>query len=127
MMMIPKNNSSRNRNILPPKAFAKRMFRYFLISFAFMCVSIFVGVIGYQYFGDLSWIDSFYISTMILTGMGPTCEIASTAGKIFSSFYALFSGIVFLTTAAIFISPIAHRLLHILHVEEEDENEVNPN
>jgi hypothetical protein len=37
----------------------------------------------------------------------------------------LFSGIVFLTTAAIFISPIAHRLLHILHVDDEDTDSEN--
>ena len=115
--------TNRSRNILPPKAFAKRMFKYFLISMAFMIFSLSVGVIGYHFFGGLGWIDSFYISSMILTGMGPTCELATTAGKVFSSFYALFSGIIFLTTAAIFISPLAHRMLHILHVEEDEKEE----
>lgn len=115
------SNSTRRRNILPPKAFARRMFIYFIISFGFMFFSLFLGVLGYHYIADLEWVDSFYISSMILTGMGPTSEITCVAGKIFSSFYALFSGIVFLTTAAIFISPIAHRLLHLLHVEDIDQ------
>lgn len=115
------NNSTRRRNILPPKAFAKRMLIYFLISFGFMAFSLLVGVLGYHYIAELDWVDSFYLSSMILTGMGPTSDISCVAGKIFSSFYALFSGIVFLTTAAIFISPIAHRLLHLLHVEDIEE------
>ena len=115
------NNSTRRRNILPPKQFAKRMLIYFLISFGFMTFSLLLGVLGYHYIAELGWVDSFYLSSMILTGMGPTSEITCVAGKIFSSFYALFSGIVFLTTAAIFISPIAHRLLHVLHVEDLEE------
>jgi hypothetical protein len=115
------NNSTRRRNILPPKQFAKRMLIYFLISFGFMAFSLLLGVHGYHYITELGWVDSFYLSSMILTGMGPTSEITCVAGKIFSSFYALFSGIVFLTTAAIFISPIAHRLLHVLHVEDLEE------
>jgi hypothetical protein len=57
---------------------------------------------------------------MILTGMGPVAEITSTPGKLFSSFYALFSGILFLTTIAIFFAPFVHRILHKFHIENED-------
>lgn len=60
---------------------------------------------------------------MILGGMGPVNEIHSPAGKIFASFYALFSGMIFLATAGILIAPIAHRLLHHLHLTEEEEQE----
>jgi hypothetical protein len=34
------------------------------------------------------------------------------------SFYALYSGMAFLTILAIFFAPIIHRLLHVLHVED---------
>lgn len=118
------NNATRRRNILPAKAFARRLTIYFLISLGFMIFSLTIGTVGYHHFAGLPWIDSFYNASMILTGMGPTHVLTTNAGKIFSSFYALFSGIVFLTTAAIFISPIAHRLLHVLHVEgDEDDQE----
>ncbi|MFZ2785385.1 MAG: hypothetical protein WAZ36_13385 [Sediminibacterium sp.] len=60
---------------------------------------------------------------MILTGMGPVAEMESSTAKIFSSLYALYSGVAFLSITAVFFAPIIHRLLHILHVEqEEDEN-----
>jgi magnesium-transporting ATPase (P-type) len=121
--MIEMSKASRKRNILPARDFAKRMLIFFAISVSFMIISLLIGVIGYHYFAGLSWIDSFYIASMILTGMGPTSEMTSVSGKLFSSFYALFSGLVFLTTAAIFISPIAHRLLHVLHVEEIDDKD----
>ena len=60
---------------------------------------------------------------MILTGMGPVNEMTSNSAKLFASFYALFSGIVFLSTVAIFFAPFAHRLMHLLHVDPgHDEN-----
>jgi hypothetical protein len=59
---------------------------------------------------------------MILTGMGPVVEMKSDGAKIFSSLFALYSGVAFLSITAVFFAPIVHRLLHILHVEK-DENE----
>jgi hypothetical protein len=58
-------------------------------------------------------------ASMILGGMGPVDPITSTAGKLFASFYALFSGVLLLTSVGILLTPIAHRLLHKLHLEEE--------
>jgi len=55
---------------------------------------------------------------MILSGMGPVIEIKNTTGKWFSSLYALFSGIVFITNIGIILAPAIHRLFHVLHVEE---------
>jgi hypothetical protein len=114
-----------NKNILSPKDFALRMIKFFLISMGFMAISLLIGVIGYRHYANLSWVDSFYNASMILTGMGPGNVLTTAGGKVFSSLYALFSGIVFLTTAAIFISPIAHRLLHVLHVDDEELIEEN--
>jgi hypothetical protein len=78
-----------------------------------------VGVIGYSYLGNLSLIDSFHMSSMILTGMGPVVEMKSNAAKLFSSFYALYSGITFLSITAVFLTPLIHRVLHILNLEED--------
>jgi hypothetical protein len=57
---------------------------------------------------------------MILTGMGPVTEMKTSCAKIFSSFYALYSGVAFLSITAVFFAPIIHRLLHILHVETDE-------
>jgi hypothetical protein len=70
----------------------------------------------------LPWIDSLLNASMILGGMGPVNPLASTAGKLFASFYALFSGILFLVIASILMAPVVHRFLHKLHLNvEEDE------
>ena len=41
---------------------------------------------------------------MILSGMGPSTPLQTNAGKLFAGFYALFSGIVFITTAGLMLA-----------------------
>jgi hypothetical protein len=54
---------------------------------------------------------------MILGGMGPMNVLQTNAGKLFASFYALFSGIVFLVAIAVMLAPAVHRFLHRFHIE----------
>jgi hypothetical protein len=77
------------------------------------------GILGYHVIGGLAWIDSLLEASMILGGMGPIAPIHSDAGKLFASFYALFSGIVFLSLSALLMAPLLHRMLHRLHLEED--------
>jgi hypothetical protein len=78
-----------------------------------------IGVIGYHSLGGLSWIDSLVNASMILGGMGPVDPIKTDAGKYFASFYALFSGLLFIGAASIVLAPFMHRVMHRLHIEEE--------
>ena len=55
---------------------------------------------------------------MILGGMGPVDKINTDFGKLFASFYALFSGIIFIGIAGIVVAPVAHRVLHKLHLAD---------
>jgi hypothetical protein len=96
------------------------MGRYVLFSGILVFVSVGIGTLGYHHFGELNWLDSFHMSCMILTGMGPVVEMKTNSAKLFSSFFALYSGIAFLSITAVFFSPIVHRLLHILQVEDEE-------
>ncbi|HXU32580.1 MAG TPA: hypothetical protein VN851_18590 [Thermoanaerobaculia bacterium] len=79
-----------------------------------------VGVWGYWYFQDLPWLDALLNASMILTGMGPVDKPDCPSAKLFASAYALFSGVAFITGAGIGIAPLAHRLLHRFHLDEED-------
>jgi hypothetical protein len=74
-------------------------------------------VAGYHFTAGLPFLDSLLNASMILGGMGPVNELYTTGAKIFASFYSLFSGIAFLVVAGILIAPLAHRLLHRLHLE----------
>jgi hypothetical protein len=80
--------------------------------------------LGYHWLGQLGWLDSLVNASMILGGMGPVDPILTRGGKLFESFYALFSGIIFIGTFGVLIAPWAHRMLHRFHaVDEQDEED----
>jgi len=81
-------------------------------------VSLGIGVVGYHFINELPWLDSLLNASMILTGMGPVDPMKNDAAKWFASFYAIFSGIAFLSTVAVFLSPLVHRFLHKHHLDE---------
>lgn len=111
----------RSEKVLSLPHFLLRMGGYVVFSFALVLFSIIIGVAGYCSFSGLSILDSFHMSCMILTGMGPVVEMKTESAKIFSSIYALYSGVAFLSITAVFFAPLVHRVLHILHVEEKSE------
>ena len=108
----------RSQKVLPLKHFLIRMLRYGFFAITLIMFSVVGGMAGYHMVAQLGWLDSFHMASMILTGMGPVAEMKTDAAKVFSSFYALYSGVAFLSITAVFFTPIIHRLLHILHVED---------
>ena len=114
-----------HKPLITRQQFARRQARYALFSLLILAFSIGIGMAGYHYFGHLPWVDSFLNASMILTGMGPVDDMESDAGKLFSSFYALFSGVAFLTFVAVLFSPAYRRFMHKFHLDievgEEDE------
>src|ERR1041385_984802 len=100
--------------------FARRMLRYSLITAGIILFSLAIGMLGYHYLESLSWIDSLLNASMILGGMGPVNPLQTTAGKIFASFYALYSGIILLASVGILVTPIFHRFMHRFHLELEE-------
>ena len=109
---------SKKQNTIPTGRFLLRMGKYLIFTTLMVAFSLGFGVVGYHHYGNLNWIDSLHMASMILTGMGPVSEMKTEAAKVFSSFYALYSGIAFLSITAVFFAPIIHRVLHILHVEK---------
>jgi hypothetical protein len=108
------------QKLLPRKLFIIRFLLHCLIAVGVIAAALGVGVLGYHFLEGLPWIDSLLNASMILGGMGPVNPLASTGGKLFASFYALFSGIVFLVIAGILLAPVVHRFLHKLHLDGED-------
>jgi hypothetical protein len=108
----------RSQPVLPRRLFIRRIIYHALVALSVVAVSLGIGVFGYRLFAGLSWIDALMNAAMILGGMGPVNELSSDSGKLFASFYALYSGVAFLAIAAVLIAPFAHRLLHRLHLED---------
>jgi hypothetical protein len=107
----------KTRPVLTRRQFAWRMARFGGAAVFVVVVSLFAGAMGYHVLEGLSWLDAVYSAAMILTGMGPVHELTHDSAKVFVTIYALFSGVVFLSAATLLVTPIAHRVFHILHVE----------
>jgi hypothetical protein len=102
-------------------AFLLRIVWHVLIALGIVLVSLTIGIVGYHEFEGLSWIDATVNASMILGGMGPLNQLQTNAGKLFASFYALFSGIVFLVAIAVLLAPAVHRFLHRFHIESDSD------
>ena len=96
-----------------------RILRNLIIGLVILTVCLAIGILGYHYTAQIGWLDSLHNASMILSGMGPVITIGTKAGKLFSSFYALFSGVVFITNISFILAPAVHRFFHKLHLDEK--------
>jgi hypothetical protein len=112
----------RRHTPLPPRSvFIRRLARNILIAAGLIASSLVLGMCGYHGLEGLTWLDSFLNASMILAGMGPVGELHTSGGKLFAGCYAIFSGVVFLTMAAVLFAPVVHRFLHRMHLEIDPE------
>jgi hypothetical protein len=103
-----------------PRLFYNAIFKSFVFALLIIGFSLLIGVGGYCYFYNLGWVDGLLNASMILTGMGPVDPAPSDAAKIFASFYALYSGVAFLTSVAVLFGPVLHRFMHQFHLDIEE-------
>ena len=110
---------TRHESVVPRHHFLRRLALYAFVALGFLGSSLLLGICGYHFICGLPWIDALLDASMILTGMGPVSPMHTDEAKFFASAYAVFSGVAFLTTASILLTPVVHRLLHKLHVVEK--------
>jgi len=122
--MAQKRNQfiSRFENMSQPLAsfrvYYNRVLAHLFKTTCILGISLLIGILGYKFLGPMSWIDALHNASMILSGMGPVITIETVAGKLFSSFYAIFSGVVFITSIGVLIAPTAHRFFHSMNLED---------
>ena len=111
----------RSSPLLPGHRFVRRLVKFAGLSAVIVAGALAIGVLGYHAIGGLPWIDALLNASMILSGMGPVDHMETTPAKLFSTAYALFAGVAFVTTVAVLFAPIVHRFFHRLHLEFEDD------
>jgi hypothetical protein len=109
---------------MPPRRhFVRNMARNFAIALVVIGSGLFIGMLGYHFFGGVSWQEAFYYASMILSGEGPPPDPQSLSAlavshlHLFAGFYALFSGVTFITMVGVLFAPVLHRFLHRFHLE----------
>lgn len=114
-----------HKPLLSRKQFYRRLMSNFMFSLLIIVVSLSIGIAGYMQFAQLNFVDALLNASMILGGMGPVDVLPNDEAKYFASFYALFSGITFVTTVGVVFAPLIHRMMHHYNLQtDEDENKV---
>ena len=111
----------KKKPLLPVMLFYRRMLNNFFLAAIIIIASLLIGIAGYMVFANMEFVDALLNASMILGGMGPVDSLTSNQAKYFASFYSLFSGITFLSTVALLLTPAIHRTMHKFHLETEDE------
>ena len=97
------------------------MLGHFGYSILACAIALSVGVVGYHVLARLGWVDSLLNASMILGGMGPVDPLQTNGAKVFASFYALFSGLVFIGVLGLLLAPFIHRVMHKLHMDYKED------
>jgi hypothetical protein len=103
-----------------PMRFASRLLTNIFVSLLLVGIALAAGMYGYHATEGMDWLDAFLNSAMLLGGMGPVTPLATDAGKLFAGVYALVCGLVFVLASGVVLAPVFHRVLHALHVDDDD-------
>jgi hypothetical protein len=114
-----------HKPLLPRPQYLKKVYEGMALSFGLIVFSLGIGMLGYGVLGHLGVVDSLLNASMILTGMGPVDNLKTDAAKIFASFYAIYSGVAFLTIIAVLFGPLYHRFLHKFHLDITEADEAD--
>lgn len=104
---------------LSVRRFALRMLVHASLAMSLVGISLFAGMMGYRHYEQMSWLDAFINSAMLLGGMGPVKTDLSEPGKLFAGMYALYAGLLFIAVMSIILAPVVHRVLHRFHWAEQ--------
>lgn len=107
----------RYQPLLSRRDFAWRYVRWITLAFMILTISLAAGICGYHFLEKIPWLDSLLNASMILGGMGPVDTLKTSGGKLFASFYALYSGLLLISLAGLMFTPLIHRFLHRFHLE----------
>ena len=107
----------------PPAVFRRRVMSSAVVTIQLLTFSLALGVAGYHWIvGVHDWVDCIQCASMIMGGMGPVDPQPTTApGKLFASFYAIYSGVMLLASVGVLLAPGLHRILHRFHVPTDEE------
>ncbi len=116
---------NKKQKLAPTKVYYHRIRKSIFLSICILILFLMIGAAGYKLtIPEFDWYDSFLNASMILSGMGPIINPQinlTNSAKVFATFYALISGVVFLSTFGLFIAPIVHRFFHKMHLDEFDD------
>jgi hypothetical protein len=109
----------RDEPLASHKVYHRRLAKSGAVGFVILVVSLLAGMAGFIFLEEMNALDAFMNASMMLSDQGPLHTPRTTEGKIFASFYALFSGFAVVAIAAIAFAPVIHRVMHRFQGDED--------
>ncbi len=116
---------SRNEPLLSLKVFKQRMAAHGFYALLIILATLVIGIFGHWIFNDVSLHDAFMNAIFVLGGVGTYSMPTSAIGKIFYAAYGFFVSLVVMATLGVILAPIAHRIMHKFHLDENDSEDGN--
>jgi len=117
------NFDYKSRPLASRSRFASRLLVNIIVAQVLVGAALGAGMWGYMATEGMQPIDAFLNSAMLLGGMGPVDPpLHTVAGKLFAGFYSLGCGLVLILVSGIVLAPVFHRVLHALHVDDDDKS-----
>ncbi len=92
-------------------------------SFLLVIAVLAAGTVGFHLLEHESYIDAFYITSMLATAQGPSPAPATPAGKLFACFMAFISVGAVVTSAGFLFGPFLGQLWRIGHLKHDQETQ----
>ncbi len=109
----------KSQRLISRKQFLFRLLRHFFLAFVIIVITLTVGVVGYQVWGGGGTLhDAILNAAFVMGGLGIVEVPESANGKLFYAFYGIFVGLSFAASVGIVLAPVAHRVLHLLHLDD---------
>lgn len=110
---------SKTQPLLTTHHFIKRIGWHVAYALALVTLTIVVGVAGHLWLEPVAWHDAMLNAALIVGGIGPFILPATTAGKLFFALYSIIVGLVFAATLGLILAPLAHRIIHKFHLDDD--------
>ena len=94
-----------------------------LYSLALVLTVLVVGTVGFHLLEHSSYVDAFYLSSMIATAQGPSQPLVTPAGKLFASALAFLSIGTVVAAAGFLFGPFLGELWSIGHHRHDEQKE----
>src|SRR5699024_6011297 len=111
---------SKNQPLLPGHRFAHRLAIHVLYVLLVFAATVVIGVAAHIWLEPVNWHDAVLNTSLIVGGIGPYIVPETAIGKLFFAGYSMFVGLVFVATLGIILAPLAHRIIHKFHLDDDD-------
>lgn len=111
---------SKDQPLLPARHFRLRIVKHILYAVLVLILTIAIGSAVHVYLESVSWQDALLNTALIVSGIGPFIIPETAIAKLFFAAYSLIVGLMFAGAIGFILAPLAHRLLHKFHLDEND-------